>query len=58
MITQQIISSELEVLKKHIDSGDVNIPPLLQVIKARVYNHGMDDFLSLTNVISNNTKDK
>ncbi|STT63582.1 Uncharacterised protein [Klebsiella pneumoniae] len=23
MITQQIISSELEVLKKHIDSGDI-----------------------------------
>lgn len=58
MITQQIISSELEVLKKHIDSGDIRIPSLWQGLKPGVYNHGMDDFLSLTNVISNNTKDK
>ncbi|HCQ4650983.1 conjugal transfer entry exclusion protein TraS [Escherichia coli] len=33
MITQQIISSELEVLKKHIDSGDIRIPSLWQGLK-------------------------
>ncbi|EIE4426671.1 TPA: conjugal transfer entry exclusion protein TraS [Escherichia coli] len=33
MITQQIISSELEVLKKHIDSGDISIPSLWQGLK-------------------------
>ncbi|HFW3353033.1 TPA: protein traS, partial [Salmonella enterica subsp. enterica serovar Eastbourne] len=33
MITQQIISSELEVLKKHIDSGDIRIPSLWQRLK-------------------------
>ncbi|ECZ7352919.1 protein traS, partial [Salmonella enterica] len=33
MITQQIINSELEVLKKHIDSGDIRIPSLWQGLK-------------------------
>lgn len=33
MVTQQIISSELEVLKKHIESGDIRIPSLWQGLK-------------------------
>ncbi len=37
MITQQIISSELEVLKKHIDSGDIRIPSLWQGLKPGLF---------------------
>lgn len=36
MITQQIISSELEVLKKHIDSGDIRIPSLWQGLECYI----------------------